>query len=126
MYICDSIYVFVCMYVYIGPLNQDAVVPGLLDLAAAISSNTMSMSMLMSHLDLLLRYLCCVLCLRETSTGLLKTLQLLTAVCVRMKNDDTSSSTSNTTSNTTSTCLLLSDLEASFFLPHLIDKSGSS
>lgn len=88
-----------------GPPNQDAIVPVLNELSLIIDG---PISQWGEHSDLLLRYFCYCLCLRETSSGMMKVLELVIKLFNRMRAEN----------------VMLHEAEANSVLPHIIDKSG--
>ena len=62
----------------------------------------------MQHSDLLVRYACHALCLRETAGGMLKVLGLVGEIFAMLKREGQ----------------MLHDSEVSCILPHLIDRAG--
>jgi hypothetical protein len=86
-----------------GPPNQDGCLSAVSELCNQLQGPTAP-----QHTDLLLRYACYALCLRETAGGLLKVLQLITEVLLSIKEQGH----------------VLHEAEISCILPHLIDKSG--
>ena len=84
--------------------NQESFIPAINEL-----STQLECPYFMQHTDLILRWCSIVLCLRESSTGLLRLLQLINDVFVIIQNPH----------NT-----LLHDSEISSLIPHIIDKCG--
>lgn len=91
-----------------GPPNQDGVVGVLNELSAQLQ--VLPATIWMNHSDCLIRYLCYVLCLRETASGLLKVLSLITELMIKLAAES----------------YILHDAEITCLLPHLIEKSGES
>lgn len=89
----------------LGILNQDSVSSVMNDLCTQLDSPP---ALWLSHSDLIIRYLSCCLCLRETGPGMIKVLQALLLLFLHMKRES----------------YQLHDAEIAFILPFLIDKSG--
>jgi hypothetical protein len=85
-------------------LNQDAFVPAINEL-----STQLECPYLMQHTDLILRWCCYILGLKESSAGLLRLLQLITDLFSSILNPHGA---------------VLHDSEISSILPHLIEKCG--
>ena len=62
--------------------NQDVIVPALNELQVQIEG-----PYTLQHSDLLIRYSCCCLCLRESAAGLLKILQFLVVLFDRFRQE---------------------------------------
>jgi hypothetical protein len=85
--------------------NQDSMLPAMNEL-----TNQLQGPFALQHVDLILRWSCYVLGMRESSSGLLKVLQLLVDCFTLLQKS--------------SEGVLLHDSEVLSVLPHLIDKSG--
>lgn len=86
-------------------LNQDSFIP-----AATELSNQLQGPHALQHVDLILRWCCYVIGVRESSTGLLKVLQLIIS-CFSLVQKSADGA-------------MLHDSEVQSIFPHLIDKSG--
>ena len=87
--------------------NQDACLAAVSELTNQVSVSQASVIAL-QHSDLLVRYACHALCLRETAGGMLKVLGLVGEIFSMLKREGQ----------------MLHDSEVSCLLPHLIDRAG--
>ena len=105
-----SCYFYCCCsipYSSLGPTTQDSIQPGLAELGHAFETNPISIWS--QHSDLMIRYLTCCLCLRESPTGLLRILTVYLDLCTALKQEGT---------------IQLHEAEITCILPHLMDKAG--
>ena len=86
--------------------NQDACLAAVTELTNQVSVSQASIAV--QHSDLLVRYACHALCLRETAGGMLKVLGLVGEIFSMLKREGQ----------------MLHDSEVSCLLPHLIDRAG--
>lgn len=88
-----------------GPLNQDQVAPVMNDLCTQLDGPT---DIWLTHSDLIIRYLACCLCMRETGSGMVKVLQAILLLFLYLKRQN----------------YMLHESEINPIMIHLIEKSG--